>query len=200
MSGISFREVEPADAGMILGWRTLPRVDKFMSGEVANDLLAQQRWLAACHDRPDYYHWILQIAGSPAGLLSLAGYDAVNNTASWGFYIGQDEQLGFGGFVPPHFYNWAFGTLGLAALNIEVFFNNTAVIELHQLHGYRFTPAADRVIHKAGKDVLLVAMMLPRERWNGQRFKRFSAAFPTERWLQRPKQLAFPPLGDAGPA
>jgi RimJ/RimL family protein N-acetyltransferase len=193
MSGISFRPVEAADAGMILGWRTQPRVDRFMTGEVNNDLAAQQAWLESCTQRADYCHWILQIAGVPAGLVSLAQYSAAAGTASWGFYIGEEEQLGFGGFVPPHFYNWAFGLLGLSALHIEVFFNNTAVIELHQLHGYRFAPAADRVIHKAGKEVLLVAMVLERERWNGQRYRRFNAAFPTAHWPLRPAHLSNDP-------
>jgi RimJ/RimL family protein N-acetyltransferase len=189
VAGISFREVVPEDGAMILGWRRQRRVADYMTGEVVDDLEAQHRWLASCRTKPDYYHWIVQIAGAPAGLISLADYDAAQASASWGFYIGDEKQLGFGGFVPPHFYNWAFSRLGLQALHANVFADNRAVIELHRLHGYRFDPAADRVIQKADRQVQLVALELTPSLWNKRRWTRFDAAFPTTLWQARPAAL-----------
>ncbi|MCB1995981.1 MAG: GNAT family N-acetyltransferase [Burkholderiaceae bacterium] len=190
MAGIAFREPEVEDAARILRWRTDPRVAAMMTGEVADDLAAQQRWLEACRTRPDYCHWIVEIGGEPAGLLSLAGYQPESRRSSWGFYIGDESRLGFGGFIPPHFYNWAFGRLGLETLDAEVFEQNRAVIDLHRLHGYRERPEADRTVLKQGESRRLVALSLHRDDWNRQRYRRFDADFPTATWAARPAHLA----------
>lgn len=196
MSGIAFRELTAADAAQLLAWRTQPRVAEMMVGEVSPDLDAQARWLAACFDRPDYYHWMVRIGGSDAGLLSLAQYDRDAARASWGFYIGDESQLGLGGLVPPHFYNWAFGPLGLQGLHAEVLERNAAVIELHRLHGYQRDPQRDRCIVKQGQELALLALRLDRERWNATRYRRLVADFPTAAWRARPPQLA-PALNSA---
>jgi len=186
---ITFREVLESDAQKILDWRTSPQVTKFLNTDVDYDLEAQRAWLTACYDEKDYYHWIIEIEGSPVGLINLADYSEEKRKTSWGYYIGAESMQGTGAFVPPHFYNFAFGKLGVEEVVAEVFYNNMNAIGLHRLHGYRFCPSADRVIEKNGREILLVAMSLHRKDWNSKRYAKCQAAFPVERWCRAPAIL-----------
>jgi len=186
---ISFREVDLGDAQRILDWRTSPHVTSFMNTDLDCDLAAQREWLASCYDRRDYYHWIVLFEGNPVGLINLMDYSEKERRTSWGYYIGAENMQGTGAFVPPYFYNFVFGKLGVQEVLSEVFYNNLNVIGLHRLHGYKFCPSADRVIVKNGKEVLLVAMSLRREAWNGKRYRKCQADFPVREWKTAPAAL-----------
>ena len=179
---LSFREIEPEDAEMILHWRTSPRVAKFMKTVVDHGVDEQKRWILNCRKRPDFYHWLIRDQGEDIGYVSLSEYDPINKTASWGFYVGDDERVRLGGWVPPPFYHFCFTHLGIERLDAEMLYFNTSVIDLHRLHGYSFAPQRDRILNKAGKDFLLVAMSLEKEIFMTGRFARFQADFPTDHW------------------
>lgn len=183
---ITFREVNVDDAEMILRWRTSSRVTKFMNSDVEYDLEAQRNWLLASYKKPHYYHWIIENDGKPIGLINLADYSLSDATTSWGFYIGEENSDGLGAFIPPYFYNFLFGELSIETINVEVFYNNKNVIELHLLHGYKFAPERDRVILKNDKKILLVNMTLNKEHWNFKKFSRNLATFPIARWQAKP--------------
>jgi UDP-4-amino-4,6-dideoxy-N-acetyl-beta-L-altrosamine N-acetyltransferase len=145
---ISFREVQPQDAEMILQWRTNPRVAAQMNTEVKADLEPHRKWLMGCYERPNYYHWLIESQRTAVGLISLSGLNTAVGYTSWGFYIGDDHALGLGAFVPPYFYNFAFETFGLAEVRAEVLTTNETVVRLHQLHGYVRHPERDQTIIK----------------------------------------------------
>jgi UDP-4-amino-4,6-dideoxy-N-acetyl-beta-L-altrosamine N-acetyltransferase len=184
---IQFREVLPADAEMLLGWRTKPRVANQMATQVSLNLEDQRKWLLGCYDRPDYYHWVIQTHGSPVGLINLSGFNPSAKETSWGFYIGEESALGFGAFVPPYFYNFIFQQLGLQRVRAEVFQGNDAVIKLHSLHGYHRHPEGDRTTEKDGAPQRLLAMVLESQDWNTGRFTHMRADFPTNLWRAGPK-------------
>ncbi|MEC7628048.1 MAG: hypothetical protein VX855_07700, partial [Verrucomicrobiota bacterium] len=120
--------------------------------------------------------------GEDIGYVSLSEYDPINKSASWGFYVGDDERVRLGGWVPPPFYHFCFTHLGIERLDAEMLYFNTSVIDLHRLHGYSFAPQRDRILNKAGKDFLLVAMSLEKEIFMTGRFALFKADFPTDHW------------------
>ena len=179
---LSFREIEPEEAETILHWRTSPRVAKFMKTVVDHGVDEQKRWILNSRKRPDFYHWLIRDQGEDIGYVSLSEYDPINKTASWGFYVGDDERVRLGGWVPPPFYHFCFTHLGIERLDAEMLYFNTSVIDLHRLHGYSFAPQRDRILNKAGKDFLLVAMSLEKEIFMMGRFARFQADFPTDHW------------------
>ena len=179
---LSFREIESEDAEMILHWRTSQRVAKFMKTVVDHGVDEQKRWILNCRKRPDFYHWLIRDQGEDIGYVSLSEYDPINKSASWGFYVGDDERVRLGGWVPPPFYHFCFTHLGIERLDAEILYFNTSVIDLHRLHGYSFAPQRDRILNKAGKDLLLVAMSLEKEIFMTGRFALFKADFPTDHW------------------
>ena len=185
----TFREIVSQDAEMILRWRMVNVVTKFMNTDVVYDLDAQNNWLLSCYNNESYYHWIILNDDVPVGLINLTDYSPINNTASWGFYIGEENLNAFGAFIPPYFHNFLFNSLSVNRIDVEIFYNNVNVIGLHLLHGYKFTPDKDRVITKNGKDILLVAMTLEKNNWNFKRYGKNIAIFPSSKWKSKPKFL-----------
>ena len=185
----TFREIETSDAEMILNWRTSPEIAKYMKTEVDHGILEQEQWIISCRERPDFYHWLIVHQEKPIGYISISEYNPVVKTASWGFYIGEGEHAGLGGLVPPFFYHFCFSELGIERIDAEMLYFNTSVIDLHQLHGYEFTPERDRILKRQGKGILLVAMSLSKFQFEEGKFNRFSADFPITQWHGRSKSL-----------
>ena len=183
------REVTKNDAELILKWRMSKKVTQFMNSDIVYDIDSQNEWISSCYNKKTYYHWIIMYDDSPVGLLNLADYEEREGTTSWGFYIGEDNLNGVGGFVPPFFYNWVFDRLGVNEVKVEVFFSNLNVIRLHQLHGYKFTPINDRLIHKNNEDILLVSMSLHECDWYRKKYEKFQMKFPVTHWSKLPKLL-----------
>jgi UDP-4-amino-4,6-dideoxy-N-acetyl-beta-L-altrosamine N-acetyltransferase len=176
---IRFREPTPADAEMILSWRSKPRVTDYLNTDVDADPAGQRAWLERCRERPDYYHWIVEIGGAPAGLVSIDRLDLDADQASWGFYIGEDQFLNMGGLIPPHLYNWVFFRVGLQRLWAEVLAFNHDVIALHRQHGYALDRLVQGAVQKRGRQFDLQYMQLHRQSWVRQhRYHRFRADFP----------------------
>ena len=184
----TFREIKTEDAQMILDWRTSPRVAKYLKTEVDHGVEDQKQWIISCRERASFYHWLIVYQEQPIGYISISEYNPVTKTASWGFYIGEEEHSGLGGLVPPFFYSFCFSELGIERIDAEMLYFNTKVIDLHQLHGYEFAPERDRILRKDGKSILLVAMSLKKYRFEESKFARFSATFPTQQWNAKSRE------------
>jgi len=180
---ISFREVRIEDAALILDWRTKKRVSQFMLTDIEYNIAEQENWIKSCFSKPDYYHWIVQIGGRDAGLINIVDWNKAEATSSWGFYIGEDDLLGYGGMVPPYFYNFCFKQLAINTLTAQVFYNNTSTIKLHLLHGYRFAPEGDYVLTKNKKQILMVNLVLDKTAFLSSSFAKYATRFPHNHWL-----------------
>ena len=184
---IGFDEVTVDDAERILKWRVSHRVTKYMNTDVEFNIDNQRRWLVNSYSKDSYYHWIIKSENRPVGLIYLSDFDFANKVTSWGFYIGEDDCVGLGAFIPPYFYNFLFLTVGLERIDAQVFYSNLSVLGLHKLHGYKFAPAKDQVIEKNGSEILLVAMSLSSEDWiANKRFRKQVAEFPIGNWKANP--------------
>ena len=54
-----------------------------------------------------------------------------------GFYIGSEDHLTLGSFLPPFFYNWVFKKFKINKINSFVFASNKNIIKIHKYHGYK---------------------------------------------------------------
>ena len=139
---LSFREIDPEDAEMILHWRTSPRaVTKFMKTVVDHGVEEQRQWILNYRKRPDFYHWLIQDR-EDIGYISLTDYNPINKTASWGFISAMMNacDLAVGCLRP---FTACFTHLGIDRMR-EMLYFNSSVIDLHRLHGYSFAPQRDR--------------------------------------------------------
>jgi RimJ/RimL family protein N-acetyltransferase len=182
---IKFREVEVSDAKQILDWRTKTRITEYLNSDVSYDLEAQKKWIGDSFSKSNYYHWIIQHGDKDIGLLNFVDWDNDRRKTSWGFYIGDDDSLGIGGFVPPYFYNFAFDVLGVETIEAEVFYNNLDVIQLHLAQGYQFEPHRDHVIQKNKKDILIVCMTLDKTAFKASKLSRLRTDLPIDKWTHK---------------
>ena len=159
-NGINFRPIDESDSEMVLNWRTSLRVTKFMVTDIEYDLNSQIKWIKSLKTRFDYYVWIIQLNQIPIGVINLYDIDFESYSCSWGFYIGNEEYSGYGGFVPPYFYNFVFNVLSFKLINIKVFSDNLSVIKLHLKSGYEFNPLFDEFIIKNNIQIKLIGMTL----------------------------------------
>lgn len=187
MSLLEFREVQEGDASQLLAWRTHPRVSALMATEFSGTEKTQRDWIAASRNRPDYYHWIIQSEGEDIGLVSIAQLDTEAHTVHWGFYVGNDDAVGKGSLIPAFLYNWLFNSLRIERVHTESFEDNTSVLKLHEMYGYRPFPERNRVVNKNGDERTLIALDLTKQDWEEQkRFHRYQADFPTSQWAAKP--------------
>lgn len=179
---ITFREISEEDAQLILDWRTKPRVAEMMLSQVTGDIESQREWIRGSFQKPNYYHWIFQNEGRDAGFLSITNIDVKKQSASWGFYVGADEEIGIGATIPAYVYNFMFDNphFVLSRVDAQVLEINQDVIRMHRLYGYHETPEND-FLRPDGQQVR--TMVLTRDSWFSKTaFHRFQADFPTSRW------------------
>lgn len=188
---ISFREVQPDDAGVLLQWRRQPRVARMMLTAVEHGVADQRRWLENMSDVPWYHHWIFQIRGVDAGLVSLSDINAEHKSLAWGYYVGNDDALGLGAMVPPCLYNWLFSETGVRVVHAEVLESNRSVIRMHLFHGHQRVLDRDRLVTKPdGTSELLLCLRLEAATWRELgRFQAVTASFPLQGWTSAPEPL-----------
>ena len=179
---LAFRELDADDAELVLNWRVKERVTRFMSTDVEYDIDAQRKWLSNSFSRPDYYHWIIQYAGEDIGFINISDWNPNSKETFWGYYIGEDSALGVGGIVPSCLYKFAFSVLGVESVKAAIIHDNTRVIQLHTIQGYKFEPSRDFLIHKNGVDIRMVCMSLEKQTFQEKGFDRLNVEFPTTKW------------------
>ena len=182
MYNIKFREIRINDAERILNWRTKERITRYMGSDINVSVKEQKEWIDDCYNKDDYYHWMVTTNNIDIGTICIKNINLENNSTSWGFYIGDDNYLGYGGFIPPHFYNWVFNNLNLNEIKAYVFEDLKNVIGLHKTHGYEYINKENKLIIKNNRQIKVIAMTLKKEYWNFKRYKNFSSPFPITKW------------------
>jgi RimJ/RimL family protein N-acetyltransferase len=146
-----------------------------MNTDVEFNLNSQNKWVNKIQTQEDYFAWIIYLNTVPIGFINLNNLNSEIKSASWGYYIGDENYLGLGGIIAPYFYNFVFNTLGLIQLNAQVFYNNLPVISMHLKFGYEFEPSMDCVIKKNNVSILLIGMKLINTNWNLKKYKNFQS-------------------------
>lgn len=185
---VNFREIQLADAEMIGKWRTTPRVTEFLNSDFEFSLENQENWIRNSRNRADYYHWVIESDGKPVGHIQLSGINIVDQSAEWGYFIGDEEALqqGIGGHIPALLYAYCFKVLGLRTMKSQCLHTNTRVIALHLAYGYHFEPKMDHPVFKGKKEFLSIGLTLSEESYYSSRFSKFECYFPTQLWQANP--------------
>jgi RimJ/RimL family protein N-acetyltransferase len=184
---ISFREVEIHDARMTLDWRTSERVTRYMITDVEYSMEKQEKWIMESYAKENFYHWVISYGSKPVGMIGISDFCRELNRTLWGYYLGDEKYAGIGGLIPPFLYNWLFLKVGLKNIFTEVFYNNAKAIDLYLGYGHKFMPVRDRVIHKNGREILLIGLSLDSRDWDTEKYKDSMADFPTNKWLCGPE-------------
>jgi RimJ/RimL family protein N-acetyltransferase len=113
------RPVTPQDFEMIAAWMTREDVRRWLSSEWRSDRIPPAMMLAMAHNnRRNRMYIVLDIDGSPCGIVGLSDIDTVDGHANWWGALGSTEVRGKGimSAASKELIDYAFHELGLQAL------------------------------------------------------------------------------------
>ena len=125
-------------AALLLGWRTRPDITQYLLTDIAPDVEAQKRWLAACSGRSDFLHRLIAVDAVPVGYCSITTTDATAGIGTIGVYLAEKtSRSGIASFNFIHILNHALLTLGLFKIVNHIMSANERVIRSQVMNGYR---------------------------------------------------------------
>ena len=162
-----FRNIQPDDLEMILNWRTMPEVSKYMYTDFEPSMEKQKEWydrLSADKSRKD---WVISVDDEDVGLLSIVKIDDVNRRCEWAYYLGSPNVRGkgIGKNVELNVHEFVFDNLGLNKLCCEVLKENELVVKIHEKYGSKVEGNRRQQIFKNGEFLDIVEMGILREDW-----------------------------------
>ena len=171
MSSLVFAPVTTADAAQLLAWRTSERVTRYMRTDFDGTVEGQANWIESRVGAAGFRHWVVRRGDTPFAYLSMQ-IDSSGKTADWAYYIGNEDMLMLGAYVPLAFHNkWVFD-FGYEATFADVAEENEAVRKLHASHGYVDLSREPNGIDKPYLRCDIIRMRLGAEQWK-QDFKPF---------------------------
>lgn len=173
---IKFRNLKITDSKLILTWRRKKRISKNQYTNISNSLVSQKKWLINSFNNKNFYHWLILFKNKPIGYICIKDLDLKKKETDWGYYIGSDEHLFLGAFIPPYFYNWVFKELKINIINSYVFLDNKKVIKLHHYHKYLIEKKFNVI--KNNKEIKCIKMTLKKKNWEFKKYLNFIAKFP----------------------
>jgi len=173
-----FRHITSDDLSMIMAWRASEHVNRVMLTDVRVDMVKQRQWFESIQNDTQNRYWVIEYNQQPIGVINQSEVCQKHLRCSWGFYIGEQEWIHLGGLIPPYFYNYVFKNSTLQKITAQVLSNNTSIMKLHSLHGYRHIEVYESHINKGDQWLDLHSFELHKKTWiNKKRFSSFNADF-----------------------
>lgn len=123
---------------MLLRWRNLPEIARFMYSDHAITPQEHAAWFQRARTREDARYWVITTDGIDVGLVNLVDIDNHHGTASWAFYIADSAARGkgVGAYTEYTLLEVVFGEMALRKLSCEVLASNPAVRAMHERFGF----------------------------------------------------------------
>lgn len=162
------RPMRVEDSEMVMNWRMLPEITKYMITDPKLTLEGQIRWFRKQKENPDNYLWIIEIDGVPSGVLTILDVDKINRRCSAGLYIAVKEKrsLDFIMQLEWSIYDFVFGQLGLNRYFAEIFSLNKELIRIRQMCGSEIEGVLKQHIYKNNEFYDITIMGILKDKWN----------------------------------
>jgi len=147
---LTFKKLAESDLELVLEWRTMEHVTKYMYNDIEKDIKKQQAWFSTIAQNSKELYWIIKYNDISIGLISLNDIDVQNKRASSGFYIGNMDYSIIAGRILPYFFNFVFLKYGLHKLHIEVMAENKGMVKMDLQYGFRHVGTFNQHIYKYG--------------------------------------------------
>lgn len=166
-SGADLRPLALGDIERVLEWRNLPEVAAYMYTDHAITETEHVRWFASAMTDASKKYWIIELDGSPVGLVNLYDISAHHGRAYWAFYLAVPgvRGRGVGSTVERFVLRYTFENLGLDTLCCEVLATNEGVVKMHERYGFRVDGVLRKHVRKHDDRVDVVTMSLLRDEW-----------------------------------
>lgn len=168
---IHLRDVQVQDRDMLLHWRNLPEVAKYMYTDHIITPEEHDAWFQRMPHDSTRRFWIIVCDGIDVGLVNIYGLDHQNRRCDWAFYVADPSARGkgVGSFVEYSILCYAFDELGLNKLCCEVLDFNEAVVSMHKSFGFQQEGLFREHIIKNGQPFDVVALSILRKEWEAKR-------------------------------
>lgn len=177
---IKFKELIISDAKLVLKWRRKKRISQYLFSNISSSLKTQKKWILESYNKKNYYHWLILFKKKPIGFICINNLNLKKKETNWGYYIGAENYLTLGSFLPPFFYNWVFKKFKINKIISLVFSDNSNIIKIHKHHGYRFLKKF--TVIKNNKKMTCIKMILLKKEWDFNKYSKYFSKFPTLKW------------------
>lgn len=165
---LRLRKVKESDLHMIMNWRMLPEVTKYMYTDPILNLDKQKQWFSRINEDKSSRYWVIEMDQVPIGVLSINEIDLVNRKCTWAYYIADTSFRGRGlaTLLECNIYDYVFDKLELNKLCCEVFEFNDKVIAIHKKFGSEVEGLLKEHIIKNDEKFNVAVMGILKEKWN----------------------------------
>lgn len=173
MKSIVLRPMELGDQEMVMKWRTLPEVTRYMKTDSTGDLTQQKQWFLKQKQKNNCYYWIIEVEGKAIGVTSITEIDKEKGTCTRGTYIAEkiDHSFEIITTIYANQHDFVFEQLGLNRIVIHIFCDNRFVVKLNKMCGFCEKRILKQRICKKGKKYDIVELELTRDEWREKKSK-----------------------------
>ncbi len=176
--GVTLRPIMESDLENIMRWRMDEDITRYMNTNPRLTLEGQRRWLESIRNNSDVRYWVIEVNGTPAGVINLVGLNNPQGDLGWAYYVGEKRQrsLKTALSLEMSMYDYAFDCLHKRAVYSDVFILNQGVIQLHKLCGCEVVEEKKSHVTKEGISYDVTLMCMTAERWsqvrNGKKYEK----------------------------
>ena len=164
---IILRPIQESELEMIMNWRMMPEITKFMYTDPVLTIDSQKKWFSSLNARNDIISFMIEVDKTPCGILNITDIDYINKKCSWGYYIAIKEKrsLPLAMALEWNLYDYVFDDLNLNKLEGEIFSFNKGVLRIHQMCGSEIEGVLKQHIYKNGEFFDVTVTGLLKEHW-----------------------------------
>lgn len=155
------------DLECVMEWRMRPDITKWMDTDPRLTIEGQREWFSRISTDATKRYWIVEVGGTPAGVINLINIDRDSLTAEWGYYVGEKSlrsmQLAIS--LELSLYAYCFEVLGLGVLRNEPLGGNVGTIKLHEMCGSRVVRVGKGEVVKNGVVHDRIYMEITKDDW-----------------------------------
>lgn len=135
---VSIRKFEKRDIPNKVKWINDPANNAFLHYDLPLEVGKTEAWFEKNKDRTDRYDAVIEVDGTPVGLIGLLSVDHTNKKAEYYVTLGEREYLGRGiaGRASRLLLEYAFTELGLNRVYLHTEVDNTAAIRSYERIGF----------------------------------------------------------------
>jgi len=161
------REIKEEDLEMIMNWRMMPEVTKFMTTDPKLTMEGQKKWFQKIKSNKDEFYYVLEVDDIPVGIVSFVNWDKGAGIIHTGVYIAVKEKrsIKLTADLQMSLYDFAFETLNVNKVAFEILGNNPMIIKFNERLGAQREGILRQAIKKGNEYYDLYLLSVLKEEW-----------------------------------
>lgn len=170
---VLLRKIRKDDLELIMNWRMLPEITKYMNTDPVLTIEGQIKWFEKINGSKTDFYWIVEVDKVPAGIASLVDWDTTSNIIHTGVYIAEKRKRSLRLTVDLQWnlYEYAFDILDVNKVCEEVFSLNKPVLRILDMCGSKREGELRQHILKNGQYYDVVVRGILKNEWDQMKDK-----------------------------